>query len=106
MPKFTRRQLLRDLGEDITASKFRNGVLTGETQDGSSRIIIVLENYAIRRILFDDKAEGIGMVEGETLLLFLGYFFIREFAAGTNLRWTWEPRADWESKRPEHSSTG
>jgi hypothetical protein len=94
MPKLTKRKLLQDLGEDITASRFRDGVLTGETRDGSSRIIIVLENYAIKRILFDDKVEGIGSVESETLLQFLSYFFIREFAAGTNLRWTWEPRAD------------
>jgi hypothetical protein len=48
--------------------------------------------------LFDDKIEGLGMVEGETLLQFLSYFFIREFAAGTNLRWTWEPRADQEQR--------
>jgi hypothetical protein len=94
MPRLTKRQLLRKLGEDITASRFRDGVLTGETRDGSSRIIIVLENYVIRRILFDDKVEGLGMVEGEALLQFLSYFFIREFAAGTNLRWTWESRAD------------
>jgi hypothetical protein len=94
MIRLTKIRLLRELGEDITASIFRNGVLTGETRAGSSRIIIVLENYAIRRILFDDKIEGVGMVEGETLLQFLSYFFIREFAAGTNLRWTWEPRAD------------
>jgi hypothetical protein len=94
MPKLTKRKLLQELGEDITASMFRNGVLTGETRDGSSRIIIVLENYVIKRILFDDRVEGLGMVEGETLLQFLSYFFIREFAAGTNLRWTWEPRTD------------
>jgi hypothetical protein len=94
MPKLTKRKLLQDLGEDITASRFKDGVLTGETRDGSSRIIIVLENYAIRRILFDDRVEGLGIVEGEALLQFLSYFFIREFAAGTNLRWTWEPRAD------------
>jgi hypothetical protein len=98
MPKLTKRKLLQDLGKDITASRFKDGVLTGETRDGSSRIIIVLENYAIRRILFDDKIEGLGMVEGETLLQFLSYFFIREFAAGTNLRWTWEPRADQEQR--------
>jgi hypothetical protein len=98
MPKLTKRKLLQELDEDITASRFRNGVLTGETRDGSSRIIIVLENYAIKRILFDDRVEGLGMVEGETLLQFLSYFFIREFAAGTNLRWTWEPRADQEQR--------
>ena len=97
MLKLTKRQLLQKLGKNITASRFKNGVLTGETRDGSSRIIIVLENYAIRRILFDDKTEGLGMVEGETLLQFLSYFFIREFAAGTNLRWTWEPRTDRET---------
>jgi hypothetical protein len=94
MPKLTKRKLLQDLGKDITASRFRNGVLTGESRDGSSRIIIVLENYAIKRILFDDKVQGLGMAEGETLLLFLSYFFIREFAMGTNLMWTWEPRSD------------
>jgi hypothetical protein len=97
MPRLTKRQLLQNLGEDITASRFKDGVLTGETRNGSSRIIIVLENYAIRRILFDDKTEGLGMVEGETLLQFLSYFFIREFAAGTNLKWTWEPRTDRET---------
>jgi hypothetical protein len=97
MPKITKRQLLRELGEDITASRFKDGVLTGETRNGSSRIIIVLNNYAIHRILFDDKVEGLGSVEGETLLQFLSYFFIHEFAAGTRLRWTWEPRADRES---------
>jgi len=97
MPRLTKRQLLQKLGKKLTASRFKNGVLTGETRDGSSRIIIVLENYAIRRILFDDKTEGLGMVEGETLLQFLSYFFIREFAAGTNLRWTWEPRTDRET---------
>jgi len=96
MPKLTKRRLLQNLGEDITASRFKDGVLTGETRDGSSRIIIVLENYAIRRILFDDRVEGLGSVEGEALLQFLSYFFIREFAAGTNLRWTWEPRSDRE----------
>jgi hypothetical protein len=98
MPKLTKRKLLQDLGEDITASRFRDGVLTGETRDGSSRIIIVLDNYAITRILFDDRVEGLGMVEGETLQQFLSYFFIREFAAGTNLRWMWEPRADQEQR--------
>ena len=98
MVKLTKRQVLRDLGEDITQSRFRSGVLTGETRDGSSRIIIVLENHAISRILFDDAAEGLGMVEGEALLQFLSYFFIREFAAGTRLRWTWEPRSDRESR--------
>jgi hypothetical protein len=98
MPKLTKRKLLKDLGKDITASRFNDGVLTGETRDGSSRIIIVLENYAIRRILFDDKSEGLGMVEGETLLQFLSYFFIREFALGTNLMWTWEPRTDQEQR--------
>jgi hypothetical protein len=98
MPKLTKRKLLQDLGEDITASRFRDGVLTGETRDGSSRIIIVLDNYAITRILFDDKVEGLGMVEGEALQQFLSYFFIREFAAGTNLRWMWEPRADQEQR--------
>jgi len=92
MPKLTKRRLLQNLREDITASRYKDGVLSGRTRDGSSRIIIVLENYAIRRILFDDKTEGLGMVEGETLLQFLSYFFIREFAAGTNLKWTWEPR--------------
>jgi hypothetical protein len=98
MPKLTKRKLLQDLGEDITASRFRDGVLTGETRNGSSRIIIVLDNYAITRILFDDRVEGLGMVEGETLQQFLSYFFIREFAAGTNLRWMWEPRADQEQR--------
>ena len=96
MPKLTKRRLLQNLGEDITASRFKDGVLTGETRDGSSRIIIVLENYAIRRILFDDKTKGLGMVENESLLQFLSYFFIREFAAGTRLKWTWEPRTDRE----------
>jgi hypothetical protein len=97
MPKLTKRRLLQNLGEDITASRFKDGVLTGETRDGSSRIIIVLENYAIRRILFDDKTEGLGMVEGMTLLQFLSYFFIREFATGTRLKWTWEPLSDRET---------
>ena len=98
MVRLTKRKVLQDLGEDITQSRFRSGVLTGETRDGSSRIIIVLENYAIRRMLFDDKVEGLGMVEGEALLQFLSYFFVREFVAGANLKWTWEPRADQEPK--------
>ena len=98
MVRLTKRQILQDLGEDITQSRFKSGVLTGETRDGSSRIIIVFENYAISRILFDDKVKGLGMVEGETLLQFLSYFFIREFAAGTNLKWTWEPRSGQKPK--------
>jgi hypothetical protein len=104
MTKLTKRQVLKNLGKDITKSRFRSGILTGETRDGTSRIIIVLENNAITRILFDDKKEGVGMVEGEALLQFLSYFFIREFAAGTKLRWTWEPRSVREPRQSGRSS--
>ncbi len=92
MVKLRKSQILKELENGIDQSRFRDGVLTGELPDGSSRIIIMLEDYKIKRILFDDEREGPGMVEGEILERFLSHFFVREFVAGTRLRWTWEPR--------------
>ena len=99
MVRLTKRQILKELERGLDQSRFRSGILTGELPDGSSRIIIMLEDYKIRRILFDDEEEGPGTVEGETLERFLSHFFIREFVAGTRLKWTWEPRLDQEPEQ-------
>lgn len=106
MQKLTKNQVLKGLGENISQSQFVSGVLTGETPKGATRIIIVIENYAIKRILFEDRVEGIGIAEGLPLLQFLSYFFIHEIVASTKLRWTWEPNPDREPKRSGRSSTG
>jgi hypothetical protein len=104
MVRLRKSQLLKMLEDSGDLSHFSDGVLTGELPKGPSRtIIITLENRKIKRILFDDEEEGPSMVEGEALEEFLSYFFIREFVAGTKLRWTWEAR---EPERSGQFSTG
>jgi hypothetical protein len=97
--RLRKSQILKELERGLDQSRFRSGILTGELPDRSSRIIIMLEDYKIKRILFDDEEEGPGIVEGETLERFLSHFFLQEFVAGTRLRWTWEPRPNQRSEQ-------